>query len=131
MADSDLGTDFGGVSDIDAAWGPVDGRRALAESVARRLTTPRGSLPDFPDYGFDLVSCIGSAMTDSRIRQRISEQVFLEEEVQNSSVSILRTEPYGATALEIKVSIDATGVPPFALTLNVSALGVEAIIPKD
>ena len=131
MADSDLGTDFGGVNDLDAAWGSVDGRRALAESIARRLITPRGALPDFPDYGFDLVSCIGSAMTDSRIRQRVSEQVFLEEEIQNASVSIVRTNPYGNTALDITVSIDATGVPPFDLTLNVSALGVEAIIPKD
>jgi phage baseplate assembly protein W len=122
-----LGTDFAGVTDIDAAWSVTKTpRQALAEAVARRLVTPRGAYADFPDYGFDTSALIGSALRDSAIRQRVTEQVYLEEEIQSCQVDIVRT----GTAMQINVALeDAEG--PFDLTLNISDLGVEAIIPPE
>lgn len=123
---ADLGSDFSGTLDLDPALRQVSGQRALAEAVVRRITTPRGSFPDFPDYGFDVESLIGSTMTDSAIRQRITEQAQLEEEVKSCRVTIARN--FGAVEISIALK-NAEG--PFSLTVNVSELGVTAIIPNE
>ena len=84
------GSDFAGVDDIDPALRVVSGRLALAQAFARRLTTPVGSLPDWPEYGFDLQSAIGTALTDTQLKQKIRAQAELEEELEDIAISITR-----------------------------------------
>lgn len=121
------GSDISGVEDIDRAWRVVSGRLALAQAFARRLGTPRGSLPDWPDYGYDLVSAIGTSQTDSQIRQKVQEQATQEEEIEDIETSIERTQD-GGVFLKIRL-FDGDG--PFEFTVNVSDLAIEAIIPGD
>lgn len=118
------GTDFGGVLDIDRAWRTVGPRRALAEAIGRRLTTPNGALPDWPDYGFDLTSLVGTTIADSAIRQQVQAQCLAEEEVLSAAVTVTRV----GESLSVSVVIE-DGVGPFELTINVSGLEPSVIIP--
>lgn len=121
------GSDFSGVDDLDPAMREVSGRLALAQAYARRLNTPRGALPDWPEYGFDLVGAIGTAMTDDQIKQKLQEQAMLEEEVEDISTSIERT-PEGGAIVSVRL-FDGDG--PFEFTVNISDLDIKAIIPGD
>lgn len=121
---ADLGSDIAGALDLDPGLRVVGGRRALADAIVRRLTNPRGVFPDWPDYGFDLQSVIGTTLNASQVRQLITEQCLLEEEVESATVTV---EQIGET-LSVLVSLqDGTG--PFDLTISVSDVSVEAIIP--
>ena len=119
-----LGTDFSGVLDIDPAWRVVDGKRALAQAVARRLSTPLGSLADHPDYGFDLRSAIGTSMTESQIFQGVQSQVLAEEQVESATIKVTLDDG----ALEVLINL-VTAEEPFEFTVLVDDLAVTAIIP--
>lgn len=58
-----LGSDLSCVSDVTPDMREVSGRRALAEALVRRLQTPRGTLLDDQNYGFDLVGELGDDVT--------------------------------------------------------------------
>jgi len=121
-----LGSDFAGGHDLDSALGEANGLRALADSIIRRLTTTMGELEDHPAYGFSLTSLIGTTLVESFVRQQIIAQIFEEEEVEDATIVI--------TALDGSLNIQIVVFAPdgeFPLTINVSELGVETIIPAD
>lgn len=121
-----LGSDFSGGYDLDPAMREVTGQRALAEAVVRRLTTTTGALQDHPDYGFNLSNLIGTSLTTDRIKQGILGQIFLEEEIESATVSVVKN---GET-LEIDIVL-FSGDGPFNFTLSVDDVGVNAIIPPE
>ena len=121
-----LASDFSGCEDLDPALREVSGRRALAEAIIRRLTTGTGQLQDHPAYGFNVTELIGTSLSNPRIRQGVLGQVLQEEEVEYATVNVSRN--LGAVTIEIVVT-DGDG--PFDLTINVSDLNVEAIIPAN
>jgi phage baseplate assembly protein W len=69
------GRDLSCVSDISPTLDEVDGfdLLAIAQAAVRRLTTPRGSLPDDPDYGIDIRSYLNVGITAAGITQAESE----------------------------------------------------------
>lgn len=119
-----LGTDFSGVTDLDASLSQVSGRLALAQRVLRRLSTERGSLVGSPTYGYDLASAIGSMLPVSVINQRVREQVLAEPEIEDARVSSTFEAKTGLLTVEI-TAVDADG--PFDLVLSVTELTIEAI----
>ena len=120
------GSDFAGVTDVDPALRVSSGRRALGEAVARRLSTPLGALPDWPSYGYDLTTLIGTSVRDEIIRQNVRAQCIAEEEIERVNISINRPN---SSALELAIQLfDAEG--PFDLTVLVDELDVTAIIPE-
>lgn len=121
---ADLGSDIAGALDLDPGLRVVSGRRALADAIVRRLTNPRGVFPDWPDYGFDLQSVTGTTLNVSQVRQLITEQCLLEEEVQSATVTL---EQRGEVLVATVSVTDGTG--PFDLTISVSEVTTEAIIP--
>lgn len=125
---SDLGTDFAGGADLDPSLSLQSGERALGDAILRRLTTPRGGLPDYPEYGFDVSSLIGRTLTPNAIAQRVLEQVRAEEEVEDASLDISTSDDGTAVTLKIKV-LSAEG--PFELTLAIDEVGEVAIIPEE
>lgn len=96
------------------------------QAIARRLSTPLGGLADWPGYGFDLRSVIGTSISDELIRQRVREQVLAEEEVEQAVVKVASRDD-GLMQIQIAIE-DADG--PFDLTVNISDLEVTAIIPR-
>ena len=122
------GTDFAGVDDIDAAWRFVGGRLATAQALGRAITTPLGSLPDWPDYGYDLLRSIGTSQSDTQIKQGIQGQAGLIETIESVTTTIDRSTESAGDDLIIKIEIfDADG--PFSLTVNISDLEVTSIVP--
>lgn len=123
---ADLGTDFAGSDDLDPALTMQTDRRALADAIIRRLTTARGGLPDYPQYGFDVSSLIGSVVTPNAVAQRVLEQVRAEEEVEEASCDV--TQSTDGTTLTITIKV-VSSVGPFDLTIDVNDLEFSAIIP--
>jgi hypothetical protein len=126
--DLGFGADLSCVDDIspDAAVVPPDSPRAVAEAIYRRFTTPRGTLVDDEDYGFDVATMLGKATTAATIQAAQSElraQALQDDRVDTVSVAITAARLTGAVGLRIEVS-GATAAGPFSLTLAVSDGGV-------
>lgn len=121
-----LGTDFSGGTDLDPALREAPSpRHALSDAIVRRLSNDAGVIPEFPSYGFNLTTIIGSAMSETMIQQRIVAQCLDEEEVEDVTVTTFREGD------SITIEIELTdGFGPFDLTLNVSSLGVTAVFPN-
>lgn len=118
-----LASDIAGVLDVDWALSTVDGFVALAQQILRRLTTQLGSLEDDPTYGFDIRELIGSTLAQSVIEQRITEQVYAEEEVLRMALRV--TQSGDSILIELGVqAISGTGL----LTLNANALTITALL---
>ncbi len=128
MAEEDLGTDFAGGNDLDPSMSLQSGRRALGDAIVRRLTTPRGGLPDSPQYGFDVTSLIGRNIEPNLVAQRVLEQVRAEEEVEEAALDIEQSDDGSTLTLRIKVE-DGEGA--FELTVPVDELDATAIIPEE
>src|SRR5262245_39617990 len=93
----DFGTDFStywsaaGTPDLDPTFVPISGQRAVGEIIARRLTTPRGSLRRDPNFGFDVRQYASVKLTGARLielRGGIREQCLAEERVLSVSMAI-------------------------------------------
>lgn len=123
---ADLGTDFSGVRDVDAALSTVGGRTALAQAILRRLTNETGlGMPDArnKDYGYDLRETVGTATPTSLVEQRVRSQVMAEEEVEAASVNVTHRRD---DALIVEIGLeDSEG--PFTLTVQADALTVELL----
>lgn len=120
---ADLGSDFSGVLDLGPSLGSVSGRRALAEAIARRWTTPHGSLFYDFDYGHDVRQYVNAPPPASGvIESQLSAEAFKDERVRDCDVSVERV----GEALTIRgIITDDSG--PSGLTLNVSQLTVELL----
>lgn len=120
------GTDFAGTDDIDPAWREVGGRLATAQALARALQTTPGSFPDFPTYGFDILSAIGTTQRDSQLVQGIQSQAGQIETIEAVNVTLNRTNQDADLSIQITI-FDADG--PFSLTVNISDLEITSIVP--
>lgn len=73
------GTDLDCASDLSEDMRLVDpsSRKAIAQAVIRRLSTPRGGLPMSPEYGLDVLSMLNTGL-ESRDLAGIAGRVRLE-----------------------------------------------------
>lgn len=128
-----LGTDINtpitdGVPDLDPMFGLVSGRLALAQAIARRLTTRRGLLEwinDDPEYGHDVREYLGEDVgprAEFVIASRVQAECLKDERVRAAQVTATLTS--GRLTLSIKLT-DADG--PFRLTLAVTGVTVELL----
>lgn len=128
-----LGTDINtpitdGVPDLDPMFGLVSGRAALAQAIARRLTTRRGLLEwigDDPEYGHDVREYLGEDVgprAEFVIASRVQAECLKDERVRAAQVTATLTS--GRLTLSIKLT-DADG--PFRLTLAVTGVTVELL----
>lgn len=121
----DLGTDVGGVFDINPEGKLVSGRRCLAEAVARRLITPRGRLIDDPNYGTDLREYLNDDMGPRDLAimfSAASAECLKDERVVGADVT--GTFVNGVVTLNITIT-DSDG--PFTLVLTVSHVTVQIL----
>lgn len=122
MADPDFGSDLAGIDDINPALSTATGRRALAEAVCRRLSSPEGSLPGDPSYGYDLTMLIGSTTPASTIQSKVRAQCVAEEGVSSALVTVNQI----AEALEVALVL-GTADGPLKLVLLATAVSVEIL----
>jgi len=112
------------------------GTRLVAESIFRRLTTPRGMLrgtEEEGNFGLDLTELIGSVSTKSdaaSLPARIQAEILKDERVESVTVRVV--DESDGVAKFFTVFIEATTAEgPFSLTLGidevtVGVLGIEA-----
>jgi phage baseplate assembly protein W len=122
-----LGTDISCYPDLDAAETLVSGRTALAQAIARRLTTGRGSLFYDGNYGTDLRSYLSEGFTSDgpgRVRAAIEAECRKDERVSGVTADV--TFNSAAQSLKVSISLD-TGEGPFSLTLSVTSLTLDLL----
>lgn len=125
---SDLGSDVSCVEDLDGAFRSVSGRLALAQAIARRLSTRNGDLAligDDPDYGSDLRELVGEDVDDRaafEIAARAEKEALKDERVRTASATVTLA---GTSHLLSLALSDADG--PFRLTLAITDVSVSVL----
>lgn len=117
---ADFGTDTSTFlnGDLDPAFSLITGPQVVVEAIARRLTTPQGSLISDPTYGYDVRQLLHLDLdrrAEARAVGQMRAQIEADERVLSSTVSLARV---GDT---IRVSVRfATEDGPFAFTLAIA-----------
>lgn len=125
---ADLGSDFSGILDLDPALTVVSGIRCLAEALARRLTTPAGTLLGDPDYGHDLRQYINSAFqSTTRIEAAIENECLKDERVIGCEATV--TYNAATQTLTSEISITVSDELSFTFTLMVTELTAAILLP--
>lgn len=121
---TDLGTDLSCFPDLDPAGNTVSGQTALAQAIARRLSTPRGGLFYDPAYGTDLRAFLNEGFTAQRaygIQSAIETECAKDERVRSASAAVA----FNVATQTLAVSVALTTADgPFKLILAVSQLSV-------
>lgn len=132
---TDYGSDLttfagaGGTIGADPLFLPISGPRVVVERVARRLMTPKGALPGFPEWGLDLMALIGKRMTNVEIeRTKKAIQFECEDDEAVESARVVGFEPVAGGIGHYRIQISLTlAEGPFELVLGVSDVGVELL----
>lgn len=121
------GSDLSCVSDLDPTMREVSEDRGMLESIARRVTTSRGSAIDAPDDGIDIRDWLSASLSNvviASLQLMIRGEVMKDERVLEAGVIVT----YDAQAQKLTVRIAGLGADgPFRLTLPVSATRVELL----
>ncbi len=124
---TDYGTDVSALPDLDPSFAPRTGRAMVGEAVARRYSTPRGSLPSDSDYGLDLREFVHEQLTTAtatRLKASIEAEAEKDERVLSASAVTTFVESTNTLTVEITLQL-ADG--PFKLVLTVTAVSVEVL----
>lgn len=126
------GLDLACVSDLDPGFVIVTGRRLLAEAIARRLQTPRGTLIDDGNYGYDVVGELGDDLAPSdlgRIAAAIEAECAKDERVVSARATVTLQVPGQPLNGLIVTVLLQDGSGPFPLVLAVSSVTVALLQP--
>ncbi len=117
----DYGTDLSWTTDLDPTGRMATGTQVVAESVYRRLLTPRGACLDAPDDGLDVRAFLLLPLTPANqasIPGQIRQEILKDERVESAVVSADFTAP-GTIGLTIRCTlVEAEDV--FELVLSVT-----------
>jgi len=113
----------------------VSGRRALAQSIYRRLTTPRGTLRGGAEesaYGLDLAGLLGSVSTPAAlagIPAMVRAELLKDDRIADVQVTYTAvTEANGTAAVTLTANVTpADEAESFTLTIGVSDATVAII----
>lgn len=126
-----MSTDYGfdintpGCLDLDPAFASIAGTDAVLQAAVRGLSTAQGSLPDAPEWGYDLRAHLNDHETSPRlIASAVETQVLRDERVRRASATVTVDAATGALAVSL-VLVLAEGT--FRLVLAVTAVSVELL----
>jgi hypothetical protein len=125
---TDYGTDLSSEgNDLEAFGRMVSGRTALAQALARRFDTERGTLQGDPLYGYRLANFLRGPF-DARTRLALVAGAAAECEKDERVLAASCEASFEASTKTMRLAISAeTSEGPFALVLNVSAVSVEIL----
>lgn len=125
MTDYGLDISTPGGLDIDPAFTSIAGAEAVLQVAVRGLSTAPGSLPDAPEWGYDLRAHANDHALNLRaIEAAVVAQLLRDERVRRASARATVDPVTGALAVSL-VLLLAEGT--FRLVLAVSAVSVEAL----
>src|SRR5262245_57912250 len=106
------------VSDFLPHMPAVRGRTALAHRLARRLVTPRGIFPFWPDFGTDLRKFLLAKALPSRVAQEAEAECMNDEQVEAAEVTVSEID-LAKREMTIDIAVtDADG--EFDFTMKIS-----------
>ena len=94
----------------------------LGQAIMRRLDTPRGSLPDDPDYGISLRSMLSTGTTAADVRRmagQIHNEIRKDDRIDTLRVTVVPT-PTG-DELDITLVVTPVDAGPFTMVLTVTS----------
>jgi phage baseplate assembly protein W len=104
----------------------VSGNVAVAQSLARRLSTPAGGLIDDPTYGYDLSGELNDDVSNSDIAQiqsRTAAECLKDERVADAVVSIT----FVSSNFIVNIQVTLVTGQTFTLVLSVSQVAKDPI----
>jgi hypothetical protein len=113
-----FGHDLSCLTDLTPSMVETDGYTLLAQSLVRRLQTPRGTLIGDPTYGYHIIGEIDDDVTPAdvaRIGTQIDQEFVKDERVIASFTSVT----FSAGALVTQSTV-TTAAGPFSLTLGIA-----------
>lgn len=127
LAPLGYGVDLSCVTDITPDLEEVDAFSPLgiAQASIRRLSTPRGSLPDEPDYGIDVRGYANRGVTEQELgnlQAEIGNEVTKDDRVESARVVVTRSGSALSIQLELVPADPALGT--FTATVSVTSAEV-------
>lgn len=119
------GHDLFCITDLDPGMIEVDGRRCLAQAIARRLMTPRNGLIDDPNYGYDLTAFLNGDFDQAPLA-RMNGQIIAECLKDERVVAATSQVVVSGGVLIVTISL-TDGLGPFPLVLSVSSVTVSIL----
>lgn len=117
LSDIAATTDIYCITDFRPEMPMVSGRVALLHRLARRLQTPRGRFPWWPNFGTDLRLYLLSKTPAGVVAAAIENECLKDEQVQDVSATCQFLDSTRKLVAQVTVS-DAEG--PFVFTLEIS-----------
>lgn len=119
------GSDITGALDLDSdmAERPERDPLLITEALARRLDTPRGSLPDDLDYGLDLKGHCNRGITSAEVNSlagRIRGEVTKDDRVGDATVRVVPGSNGESLSITVNISPTDPSLAPFRFTLAVT-----------
>lgn len=124
---TDFGTDLRCGNDLDPGMAEVSGLELIGQAVHHRLTTRRGSLLRYPDYGIDVRDLLSEGVDETTLAQipSIVDGELAKDERILSSTTVATWAEASAT-LTLTITIE-TAAGPFVLVLAVDKVTVELL----
>lgn len=124
---AELGDDFFCVTDLDFNLTEVSGRRAVAESVARRWLTFPGTLFYDPTYGFGLELWLNEPSEKlDELGPALENEALKDERVESCRVAVR----YEDGEIHILARLE-DGDGPFSLVLDVGQVSVQLLLEEN
>lgn len=124
MADENLGVGLAVVSGLPKRWTFASGKTNLANSIARRLQTERGTLAYAPDEGLDVRDLLSEGVTQANLvtwQAAITRECEKDERVEGADVTITPNDTGDEATIEIALESTEGDV---TLVLSVDKLTV-------
>lgn len=109
------------VSDLTPSMTTVSGNVALAQALARRLTTQKGSAQWWPTYGVDMRSYLLGKVPRSAIAAAATLELRKDERVEDALVEVTELGP---STLSLSVSATMTDGELVQYTLRIADVDV-------
>ncbi len=106
------------VSDLSPHMPTVSGRVALAQRLARRLSTPRGKIPFWPNFGTDMAEFLGSKVPTWRIAN--AARLECEKDEQVEEVTVTAEILSGGRSIKLLVAVTTVEGDTFKFTMTLS-----------
>lgn len=124
---AEFGKSILGILDVDADLSFGDGNLALAHDLCRRLVTEPGGLLDDPAYGYGLQLLLSSPVDALSVQRKVASQCLQDERVEDVQVDV--TQNLATQTIVVEIAVE-TAEGPFALTMTISQLTIEVLLPN-